>query len=130
MIFILMILFFFSLLHHKFILSQWKQITYYNHSQEHSPTKHMCILVPAHFFANYLHKFSEVVQIMHCIDAVWDKFAFALVLILPLRNYWTINQYITKKISLTFIHLNYIRIIIYLPKIWNCSTIYFYFIKI
>ena len=33
----------------------------------HSPTKHLCNLVPA----PYLHKFSAVVQILHFFGAIW-----------------------------------------------------------
>jgi hypothetical protein len=34
------------------------------------PTKHYCILVPAPFFAPYLHQFSSVK-----INAIWDAFS-------------------------------------------------------
>ena len=38
------------------------------------------------FLAPYLHKFSAVVQIVHFLGAIWEKFGFNLVLLLVGSN--------------------------------------------
>ena len=44
-------------------------------------TKYECILMPAPFLAPNLHQFSAVVHILSFFYAIWDKYAFNLMLI-------------------------------------------------